>query len=115
MFVDNGIVVLESTFRKQLHGVGMKESAVAGTREVSRAVAAATLTTVAVFLPLVFVEGLAGLLFRDLAYTISFALLISLFMAFTLIPVLCSRFLRLHGAARPAEGGSRARAQEVRA
>jgi len=112
MFVDNGIVVLESTFRKQLHGVGVEESAVEGAGEVSRAITAATLTTVAVFLPLVFVEGLAGLLFRDLAYTISFALLISLFMAFTLIPVLCSRFLRLHGAARVAEAGSREAGRE---
>jgi HAE1 family hydrophobic/amphiphilic exporter-1 len=100
MFVDNAIVVLESTFRKQLLGVGMRDAAVQGAGEVSRAITAATLTTVAVFLPLVFVEGLAGLLFRDLAYTISFALFISLLMALTLIPVLCSRFLKTNTAAR---------------
>ncbi|MBA7626927.1 Swarming motility protein SwrC [subsurface metagenome] len=96
MFVDNAIVVLESSFRKQLLGMGPMESAVIGTGEVARAITASTLTTVAVFFPLVFVEGIAGMLFRDLAYTISFALLVSLFMGLSLIPLFCSRYLKLH-------------------
>lgn len=93
MFVDNSIVVLESTYRKQLAGRDATAAAVEGTDEVGRAILASTFTTVAVFLPMVFVEGLAGLLFRDLAYTISYALGVSLFVALTIIPMLCARFL----------------------
>jgi HAE1 family hydrophobic/amphiphilic exporter-1 len=94
MFVDNSIVMLEASYRKQLAGLAPLAAAVEGTREVANAITASTLTTVAVFLPLFFVQGIAGLIFRDLAYTISFALFISLFMALSLMPVLCSRFLR---------------------
>ena len=97
MLVDNSIVVLESNYRKQLSGMTPKEAAIRGTAEVARPIIASTLTTIAVFLPLVFVEGIAGLIFRDLAYTISFALLVSLAMALTLMPVLCARFLKLYG------------------
>jgi len=95
MFVDNSIVVLESNFRKTLAGVPPGEAAVAGTAEVGTAITASTLTTMVVFFPLVFVKDFAGLIFRDLAYTVAFALFISLVMALTLVPVLCSRFLRL--------------------
>jgi HAE1 family hydrophobic/amphiphilic exporter-1 len=100
MFVDNAIVVLESIYRKQLSGHNPVEAANIGTDEVARAITASTLTTVSVFVPLLFLEGIAGLLFRDLAYTISFALLISLLMAISLIPVLCSRFLKLSSRAK---------------
>ncbi|UCF98581.1 MAG: efflux RND transporter permease subunit [Spirochaetaceae bacterium] len=95
MFVDNSIVVLESNFRKTLAGVPPREAAVAGTAEVGTAITASTLTTLVVFFPLVFVKDFAGLIFQDLAYTVAFALFISLVMALTLVPVLCSRFLRL--------------------
>jgi len=95
MFVDNSIVVLESNFRKTLAGMPPKDAAVAGTAEVGTAITASTLTTLAVFFPLVFVKDFAGLIFQDLAYTVAFALFISLVMALTLVPVLCSRFLRL--------------------
>lgn len=95
MFVDNSIVVLESTFRKQLSGSDPKNAAIIGTGEVGKAITASTLTTMAVFLPMVFVEGMAGLIFKDLALTITFALFISLAVALTLIPVFCSKFLSL--------------------
>jgi len=106
MFVDNSIVVLESNFRKTLAGMPPGVAAVAGTSEVGMAISASTLTTLVVFFPLVFVRDFAGLIFRDLAYTVAFALFISLVMALTLVPVLCSRFLKLPGTHRVSNGGA---------
>jgi HAE1 family hydrophobic/amphiphilic exporter-1 len=88
MLVDNSIVVLESVFRKKKQGMPLARAAVEGTDEVGAAVAASTLTSVAVFLPIVFVEGIAGQLFRDQAVTVSVSLLASLAVALTLIPML---------------------------
>jgi len=88
MLVDNAIVVLESIFRKRDEGLGLARAAVTGTAEVGGAVAASTFTTVAVFLPIVFVEGIAGQLFGDMALTVTFSLLASLLVAVTLIPML---------------------------
>ncbi len=88
MLVDNSIVVLESIYRKRKLGVPLARAAVEGTDEVAAAVAASTLTSVAVFLPIVFVEGIAGQLFRDQAVTVSVSLLASLAVALTLIPML---------------------------
>ncbi len=88
MLVDNAIVVLESIHRKLQEGLGRAEAAVAGTTEVGGAVAASTLTTVAVFLPIAFVEGIAGALFGDMAITVTLSLLASLVVAVTLIPML---------------------------
>ncbi|HEX3895075.1 MAG TPA: efflux RND transporter permease subunit, partial [Rudaea sp.] len=90
MVVDDSIVVLENIARLREHGMGIVEAAVKGAREVSMAVIASTLTTVAVFFPLVFVQGVAGQLFRDQALTVTFAMLISLVVAMTLIPMLAS-------------------------
>lgn len=90
MIVDDAIVVLESVAKKREQGLGVIEAVVSGASEVSMAVTASTLTTVAVFFPLVFVEGVAGQLFRDQAITVSVALLISLLVAMTLIPMLAS-------------------------
>jgi len=90
MVVDDSIVVLESIAKARERGLGILEAAIAGTREVSMAVVASTLTTVAVFFPLVFVEGVAGQLFKDQALTVSIALLISLVVSLTLIPMLSS-------------------------
>jgi hydrophobic/amphiphilic exporter-1 (mainly G- bacteria), HAE1 family len=90
MVVDDSIVVLENVARLREHGMGILEAAVRGAREVSMAVIASTLTTVAVFFPLVFVQGVAGQLFRDEALTVTFAMLISLVVAMTLIPMLAS-------------------------
>jgi HAE1 family hydrophobic/amphiphilic exporter-1 len=91
MVVDDSIVVLENIARLREQGMGIFEAAVKGAREVSMAVIASTLTTVAVFFPLVFVQGVAGQLFRDQALTVTFAMLISLVVAMTLIPMLASR------------------------
>ncbi|HEY9400646.1 MAG TPA: efflux RND transporter permease subunit, partial [Luteimonas sp.] len=82
--------VLESIAKARERGLGILDAAVTGTREVSMAVVASTLTTIAVFLPLVFVQGIAGQLFRDQALTVALAIGISLVVAMTLIPMLSS-------------------------
>ncbi len=88
MLVDNSIVVLESIFRRREKGLPAGAASVEGTAEVGGAVVASTLTTVAVFLPIVFVEGIAGQLFGDMATTVTLSLLASLLVAITLIPML---------------------------
>ena len=88
LVVDDSIVVLESIAKARERGVGILEAAIAGTREVFMAVVASTLTTIAVFLPLVFVEGIAGQLFRDQALTVAIAIAVSLVVSMTLIPML---------------------------
>jgi len=90
MLVDNSIVVLENIVRKREQGEGIVEAAKNGTSEVASAVVAATLTTIAVFFPMVFISGIAGQLFRDQALTVTFALLFSLVVALTVIPMLSS-------------------------
>ena len=90
MLVDNSIVVLENIVRKKEQGQGVLEAAQNGTAEVAGAVFAATLTTIAVFFPMVFISGIAGQLFRDQALTVTFALIFSLLVALTLIPMLAS-------------------------
>ena len=90
MLVDNAIVVLENIVRKREQGEGILEAARNGTAEVSTAVIAATLTTIAVFFPMVFISGVAGQLFRDQALTVTFALIFSLIVALTLIPMLAA-------------------------
>ncbi len=91
MLVDNSIVVLESIFRCREEGDDIVEAAERGTREVGSAVTASTLTTISVFLPIAFVEGIAGQLFSDLALTVTFSLLASLLVALNLIPLIASR------------------------
>ena len=88
MLVDNSIVVLESVFRKRKEGLSLARGSVEGTLEVGPAVLASTLTTVAVFLPIVFVEGVAGQLFRDQALAVTISILTSLVVAVTVIPML---------------------------
>ena len=90
MLVDNSIVVLENIVRKKEQGDSILEAAQNGTAEVAGAVIAATLTTIAVFFPMVFISGIAGQLFRDQALTVTFALIFSLIVALTLIPMLAS-------------------------
>jgi len=90
MLVDNSIVVLENIVRKKEQGQEILEAAQNGTAEVASAVVAATLTTIAVFFPMVFISGIAGQLFRDQALTVTFALIISLLVALTVIPMLAS-------------------------
>ncbi|MBT0586414.1 efflux RND transporter permease subunit [Alteromonas oceanisediminis] len=91
LLVDNSIVVLENIDRRKRVGDNPRAAAQNGTKEVSSAIIASTLTTMAVFFPLVFVEGIAGQLFRDQALTVTFALLASLVVALSLIPMLASR------------------------
>ena len=91
LLVDNAIVVLENIARYREKGASIIEAAIKGTDEVSGAVIASTLTTLAVFFPLAFVTGFAGQLFSDQAMTVTFALLASLVVALTLIPMLASR------------------------
>ncbi|HNP63776.1 MAG TPA: efflux RND transporter permease subunit, partial [Woeseiaceae bacterium] len=90
MLVDNSIVVLENIVRKKEQGESIVDAARNGTTEVGGAVVAATLTTIAVFFPMVFISGIAGQLFRDQALTVTFALVFSLIVALTLIPMLAS-------------------------
>ena len=90
LVIDDSIVVLESIAKARERGLGILEAAITGTREVGMAVVASTLTIIAVFLPLVFVEGIAGQLFRDQALTIAIAVGVSMFVALTLIPMLAS-------------------------
>ena len=91
MLVDNSIVVLESIFRCREEGDDILTAAVRGTKEVGGAVIASTLTTIAVFLPIVFVEGVAGQVFGDLSLAVVFSLLASLAVALWFIPMLASR------------------------
>lgn len=95
MMVDNTIVILENVFRFRQQGLDGKEAAIAGSNEVASAIVAATLTTVVVFLPVIFVEGIASQIFSSMAWTVSFALLASLVVALSVVPMLSSRLLRI--------------------
>ncbi|MGI6037286.1 MAG: efflux RND transporter permease subunit [Limnochordia bacterium] len=99
MLVDNSIVVLENIFRHRLEGRDMTEAAIVGSEEIAPAITGATLTTLVVFLPLIFVGGLAGELFKELGLTVSFSLLASLVVSITVVPLMASRLL-----AMPTEG-----------
>jgi len=90
MLVDGSIVVLEAIHRRREEGLQRREAAILGTTEVGGAVVASVLTTVAVFFPIVFVEGIAGQLFRDQSLTVTFSLLASLVVSLSLIPMLAS-------------------------
>lgn len=95
MLVDNSIVVLENIFRlRDEEGMSALDAAREGTHEVVTAVIASTLTTVVVFLPLVYVQGLSGVMFKQLAAVITFSLLCSLIVALTLVPTLAARLLQ---------------------
>ncbi len=94
LLVDNSIVVLEAIKTKRQQGMDLVDAARAGTSEVGQAVIASTMTTVCVFVPIVFVEGIAGQLFGDQALTVTYSLAVSLLVALTLIPMLASRELR---------------------
>jgi HAE1 family hydrophobic/amphiphilic exporter-1 len=93
MMVDNAIVILENIYRKRQLGEGRKEASISGTNEIGGAIVASTLTTVVVFLPIVFVEGLAAQLFKPLAITVAFSLLASLITALIIVPLLTSTFM----------------------
>ncbi len=94
MLVDNSIVVLENIFRRRERGQAPDEAAIDGSVEVTAPIIASTLTTLVIFLPLLFVEGMTGLMFKQLSYVVSFSLVCSLFVSLTLVPMLCSRLLK---------------------
>lgn len=95
MLVDNAIVVMENIFRNMdENNLPPAEAAVRGTSEVAGAITASTLTTIVVFLPIVYLQGAAGELFKEQAWTVSFSLLSSLFVSILFIPMLASKFMR---------------------
>jgi len=115
MMVDSSVVVLENVFRRRAEeGEEVRAAAVHGASEVATAIVASTVTTLVVFLPLVFVRGVSGVLFQELAYVIVFSLVCSLLVALSLVPVLASRLVEASAArpegrlARAAEAGFRA-------
>jgi hydrophobic/amphiphilic exporter-1 (mainly G- bacteria), HAE1 family len=95
MLVDNAIVVLENIYRYRNEGYSRVEAAIKGTQEVGSAVIASTLTTVVVFLPIVFTDGIAAEIFKQMALSVTFSLIASLAVALTLIPMLSSKFLKM--------------------
>ena len=94
MLVDNSVVVIENIYRLRSKGANVIQAAVSGAQQVAGAVTASTLTTVCVFLPIVFVEGITRQLFTDLALTMTYALLASLVVSLTLVPAMASGMLR---------------------
>ncbi|MCK4853457.1 MAG: efflux RND transporter permease subunit [Bacteroidales bacterium] len=94
MLVDNAIVVLENIFRNHEAGKSEREAAIIGTSQVGGAIIASTLTTIVVFIPIVYMHGAAGELFKEQAFTVAFSLLCSLVVAILIIPMLYTRIYR---------------------
>ena len=114
MLMDNAIVVLENIARRREQGESLRQASETGGAEVSGAVLASTMTTIAVFLPLAFVEGIAGQLFKDQALTVTFALLASLILAVTLIPMLSALGAQSEAALPPSAASKPEQRQIVR-
>lgn len=93
MLVDNSIVVIENIYRMRSEGKSMRDASIEGAKEVAGAIMASTLTTVCVFLPIVFTEGITRQLFVDMGLTIAYSLLASLFIALTVVPAMASKML----------------------
>lgn len=94
MLVDNSIVVLENIFRHRENGMPVIESSIEGASEVAMSILASTLTTVVIFLPLLFVEGVTGVMFKQLAYIVAFSLVCSMVISLTIVPMMTSVFLK---------------------
>ncbi len=94
MLVDIAIVVVENIFRKREEGLGVLDAAIEGTSEVSGAITASTLTCIVVFLPIVYLQGPSGELFKDQAWTVAFSQIASLFVAILVIPMLFTQFFK---------------------
>lgn len=101
MLVDNSVVVIENIYRLRAKGASVFQAAVAGAGQVLGAITASTLTTVCVFLPIVFVEGITKQLFTDLALTMTFSLLASLLIALTLVPAMAAGMLQKQKPMKP--------------
>ncbi|MGD9344620.1 MAG: efflux RND transporter permease subunit [Candidatus Aminicenantes bacterium] len=110
MLVDNAVVVIENIYRHIEEGKEKNEAAKKGASEVGMAITASTLTTIAVFFPMIFAQGITGKLTRGLALAIAFSLFASLFVALTIVPLVAS--LLFKGNDRPGEKGSRRRTQQ---
>ena len=95
MIVDASIVVLENTFRHMEHGKDRMTASIDASEEVWSAILASTLTHIAVFVPLLFLTGVSSIMFKQLSVVVMFSLTMSLFVAVTIVPVLCSRLLKL--------------------
>ncbi|MBE3130207.1 MAG: efflux RND transporter permease subunit [Acidobacteria bacterium] len=95
MLVDSSIVVLENIYRMQEGGVPRLKAAIDGTNEVAAPIIAGALTTCVVFLPMIFIRGMSGVMFKQLAYVVSFANLCGLFVALTMVPMLSSRLIHV--------------------
>ncbi len=95
VLVDNAIVVLENIFRHRQEGKEHVDAARTGSQEVALAITASTLTTIVVFIPVVFMKGISGIVFQQLAWVVSFSLFSSLVVALTLVPLLSSRLVRV--------------------
>jgi HAE1 family hydrophobic/amphiphilic exporter-1 len=109
LIVDNAIVVLENIIRmREEEGEDLETSSLIGTKQVAGAIIASTLTTSVIFLPVVFMQTVSGLLFKQLALVVVFALMCSLLVALTLVPMLSSRFLTVK---KRSEGGKKGRFQ----
>jgi len=109
MILDSSIVVLENIFRHREEGKGAIEGSLEGSQEVGMAITASTLTTICVFLPLLFLKGIEGVIFKQMALTVTFSLVAALVVALSLIPMFSSRFLRVE---RKDTGAVRARFYE---
>lgn len=101
MLVDNAIVVMENIFRNHESGMSAKEAAIVGTAEVGGAITSSTLTTIVVFLPIVYMHGASGELFKDQAWTVAFSLISSLAVAIFLVPMLYHRLFMNKGMQAP--------------
>ena len=101
MLVDNSVVVIENIYRLRAKGANVRQAAVAGAGQVLGAITSSTLTTVCVFLPIVFVEGITKQLFTDLALTMTFSLLASLIIALTLVPAMAAGMLKKNKPIKP--------------
>lgn len=105
MLVDNSIVVIENVYRLRSQGESAAKAAISGAAQVTGAIAASTLTTICVFLPIVFVEGLTRTLFVDMALTLGYALVASLLIAVTFVPAMSSKVLKNIKTKEPKQGG----------
>lgn len=101
MLLDNSIVVLENIYRLREKGMSQREAAINGSQEVTAPIIAATITTLVVFLPLVFMRGMSGVMFKQLSYVIAFSILCSLLTALTIVPMLSSRLLTVNNSNIP--------------
>ena len=105
MVVDNAIVVVDNIYRHMERGRRPKEAAIFATQEMFLSISASTLTTVVVFLPLLFVSGVVGIMFGELATIVTVTLLASLFTAATFTPMLCAKWLRVRNTGAEASKG----------